>query len=173
MWVLSQSQQDSLEQEMATHSSILARRIPQTERSLTGYSPLGYKELDTTERLSTSAYCFKNRNIHTFPLYLSVMEPKYYLRSERPSIPYFRGQSNGLGFSALVNYGHNHSSDSFFNFKPIFKKKLSKVIPISYYHPKIGLILKERRQTHTPHLVIAGQTHMTDRYPQHCKIDCN
>ena len=37
---------------MATHSSILAWRIPCTERSLAGCSPLGHKELDMTERLS-------------------------------------------------------------------------------------------------------------------------
>ena len=35
---------------MATHSSILAWRIP--GRSLVGSSPLGHKESDTTERLS-------------------------------------------------------------------------------------------------------------------------
>ena len=34
---------------MATHSSILAWRIPWTEESLVGYSPWGGKELDTTE----------------------------------------------------------------------------------------------------------------------------
>ena len=34
-----------LEKEMATHSSILARRIPWTEEPL-GYSPWGRKELD-------------------------------------------------------------------------------------------------------------------------------
>ena len=33
---------------MATHSSILAWRIPWTEE-LGGYRPQGYKELDTTE----------------------------------------------------------------------------------------------------------------------------
>ena len=38
----------SLEEEMATHSSILAWRIPWTER-LVGYSPWGLKESDTTE----------------------------------------------------------------------------------------------------------------------------
>ena len=32
-----------------THSSILAWRIPWTERSLVGYSPQGCKESDTTE----------------------------------------------------------------------------------------------------------------------------
>ena len=37
--------------EMATHSSILAWRI-QGQRKLTGYSPWGHKELDTTEWLT-------------------------------------------------------------------------------------------------------------------------
>ena len=41
-----------LEKEMATHSSILAWRIPWTENSLVGYSPRSHKELDTTELLS-------------------------------------------------------------------------------------------------------------------------
>ena len=40
-----------LEKGMATHSSILAWRIPWTEE-LAGYSPWGYKELDTSERLT-------------------------------------------------------------------------------------------------------------------------
>ena len=43
--------EDSLEKEMATHSSTLAWKIPRTERSLVGYSPWGRKESDTTERL--------------------------------------------------------------------------------------------------------------------------
>ena len=38
---------------MATHSSILARRIPWTEE-VVSYSPWGHKELDTTERLTLS-----------------------------------------------------------------------------------------------------------------------
>ena len=37
---------------METHSSILAWRIPWTEKSLVGYSPWGRKESDMTERLS-------------------------------------------------------------------------------------------------------------------------
>ena len=40
-------QEDPLEEGMATYSSILAWRIPWT-RSLAGYSPWGYKELDRT-----------------------------------------------------------------------------------------------------------------------------
>ena len=49
--------EDPLEKEMVTHSSILAWRIPWTEkscrlhgrRSLVGYSPRGRKESDMTE----------------------------------------------------------------------------------------------------------------------------
>ena len=41
-------QEDPLEEGMATHSSILAWRIPWTEE-LEGYSPGGHKESDTTE----------------------------------------------------------------------------------------------------------------------------
>ena len=51
-WVQPLSWEDPLEESMATHSSILAWRIPR--KSLAGYNPQGYKELDTTERLSMS-----------------------------------------------------------------------------------------------------------------------
>ena len=44
MWVW--SQEDSLEEEMATHSSILALKIPWMEE------PQGHKELDMSEWLS-------------------------------------------------------------------------------------------------------------------------
>ena len=50
-----------LEKEMATHSNILARRIP-WQRSLAGHSPWSHKESDTTEAawhstwLSSSLY---------------------------------------------------------------------------------------------------------------------
>ena len=40
------------EKGMATHSSILAWRIPWTEESLVGFSSWDRKELDTTEQLS-------------------------------------------------------------------------------------------------------------------------
>ena len=40
--------EDALEEEMATHSSILAWGIPWTEE-LGGYSPWDHKESDTTE----------------------------------------------------------------------------------------------------------------------------
>ena len=45
-----------LEKGMATHSSILFRKIPWTEEfhGLVGYSLWGHKEWDTTERLTLS-----------------------------------------------------------------------------------------------------------------------
>ena len=46
------SREDPLEKGMATHSSILACRIPWTENSLEGYSPRGHKGLDMPEQLT-------------------------------------------------------------------------------------------------------------------------
>ena len=50
-WVQSLGWEDSLEKEMATHSSTLAWKIPWTEELGKLYSPWGRKESDTTERL--------------------------------------------------------------------------------------------------------------------------
>ena len=47
-WVQSLGWEDPLKEGMATHSSILAWRIPWIEEP-GGYSPEGHKELDTTE----------------------------------------------------------------------------------------------------------------------------
>ena len=44
-------QEDPLGEEMATHSSILAWRIPWT-RNLASYSPWGHQDWDTTEQLN-------------------------------------------------------------------------------------------------------------------------
>ena len=46
---------DPLEKRMATHSSILAWRIP--GQNLVGYSPCGDKESDTAEQLSLQTFC--------------------------------------------------------------------------------------------------------------------
>ena len=51
MWVQSLSWEDPLEEEMATHSSILAGEF-HGQRRLVGYSPWDHKELDKTERLT-------------------------------------------------------------------------------------------------------------------------
>ena len=48
MWVQSLVQDNPLEEEMATHASILAW-IFQGQRSLAGCSPWGHKESDMTE----------------------------------------------------------------------------------------------------------------------------
>ena len=60
-WVQSLDWEDPLEKEMATHSSILAWRIPGTG-SLVGYSPWGRKESDMTERLHFT-YTFNNEEM--------------------------------------------------------------------------------------------------------------
>ena len=50
-WVLSLGQENPLEEEMATHSSILARKILWTEEPV-GYSLWGHEELNMAEQLS-------------------------------------------------------------------------------------------------------------------------
>ena len=47
--VQSMGWEDPLEKGTATHSSIIAWRIPQIDCSLVGYSPWGHKELDMTK----------------------------------------------------------------------------------------------------------------------------
>ena len=48
-WVPSLGWEDPLEKAMATYSSTLAWKISWTEEPGRLYSPLGHKELDTTE----------------------------------------------------------------------------------------------------------------------------
>ena len=48
-WISSLGQEDPLEKEMATHSSILPGKF-HGQRSLEGYSPWGHKESDRTEQ---------------------------------------------------------------------------------------------------------------------------
>ena len=52
-WVWSLGWEDPLEEDMATHSSILVWRIP-SERKLEGYTSWGRKELNMTEQLNTA-----------------------------------------------------------------------------------------------------------------------
>ena len=56
-WVRSLGQEDPLEKEMATHSSILAWRIPWMEE-LGGLQSTGRKESDTTECLTHRHYYY-------------------------------------------------------------------------------------------------------------------
>ena len=57
LWVQSQGQEDPQEKEMATHSCILAWKIPWTEE-LGGLQSTGRKESDTTERLHFTSLHF-------------------------------------------------------------------------------------------------------------------
>ena len=50
-WVSSLDQRDPLEKGMATHSSILAWRIPKDRGAWRDYSPEGCKESDMTEAI--------------------------------------------------------------------------------------------------------------------------
>ena len=52
-WVRSLGCKDPLEEKLATHSIMLARKKSHGQRSLVGYSPWGHKESDTTEQLNT------------------------------------------------------------------------------------------------------------------------
>ena len=56
---------------MATHSSMLARRIPRM--SLVGYSPWDHKESDTTKTLSLFNESY---DLHVFPPPLSFLVVK-------------------------------------------------------------------------------------------------
>ena len=71
MWVQSLGWGYPLEDKMATHSSILAWKIPWTEEP-GGYSLWGCKELDTTELLSTHTHFELNEFgfIHSTNVYL-------------------------------------------------------------------------------------------------------
>ena len=58
MQVQSLSQDDPLEEEMATHPVFLPRKS-HGQRSLAGYSPNGCKQSDSTEQLSMSSWAKK------------------------------------------------------------------------------------------------------------------
>ena len=79
--VPSLGQEDALEKEMATLSSVLAWRIPWIEEP-GGYSPWGHKESDTTEQLNNNSsskfpiLCYFQAYIKVIQLYVCV----YFLR---------------------------------------------------------------------------------------------
>ena len=67
-WVQSLGQEDPLEKEMATHSSIFAWRIPWTEEL--GSPPWGPKESDMTEQLHFTSLHLKQYTYEYIILYL-------------------------------------------------------------------------------------------------------
>jgi hypothetical protein len=64
MWVWSLGQEDCLEKEMATHSSILAWEIPWTEEP-GGYQPWGCEKSDTAEQLNNKSLLLLNLSFQT------------------------------------------------------------------------------------------------------------
>ena len=62
-WVQSLGQEDLLEKEMATHSSILAWKIPWMEEPVS-YSSWGHKESDMTEWLHFHFHLPPNKDVH-------------------------------------------------------------------------------------------------------------
>ena len=66
-WVQSLGQEDPLEKEMVTHSSILAWRIPWTEES-GGLQPIGLQESDTTKQLDTHTHTHTHTGYHVLKL---------------------------------------------------------------------------------------------------------
>ena len=63
MGVRSLGGEDPLEEKIATHSSILSRRISRT-RNLTGYNPWGSKELDRTQQWSMHIDVYMHIHMH-------------------------------------------------------------------------------------------------------------
>ena len=66
IWVQSLGQEDPLEKGMATHSNILAWRIPRTEEP-SGLQFIGLQKVDMTEQLTLSPW------FHFHDLWVSIM----------------------------------------------------------------------------------------------------
>ena len=88
VWFL--DREDILEEGIATHSSILAWRMPWTEDP-GGYSPWGHKELDTTEQLRTRGMVC----VCVFPIATSV-------RVGVPFSDFIWGQNKYWGCTSLL-----------------------------------------------------------------------
>ena len=70
-WIQPLGREDPLEREMATHSSILAGRIPMDREAWwAAINPWGRKELDTTEWLNTAQDRNPNRKDASGPFAL-------------------------------------------------------------------------------------------------------
>ena len=83
-WGRSLGQEDPLEEEMPTHSNILAWRIPR-QRSLVAYSPRGLKELDTAEHSPSKEIASLHTSVREESFYylkiessLSISDSSYY-----------------------------------------------------------------------------------------------
>ena len=80
MRIRSQGWEDPLEEETATHSSILALKKSHERRSLVGYSPWGYKESDRTEHALVHKAGVYQLFISSFKAKIPYNLPKPFLR---------------------------------------------------------------------------------------------
>ena len=100
-WVQSLGGEDPLEKGMATHSSILAWRIPWTEEP-GGYNLWGFKELDTIEQLT-----YTHTHTHTHTTHTHTHTHTYICQGVlKHYIPYLMNQSltRLLGILVLVSH---------------------------------------------------------------------
>ena len=114
--VRSLGREDPLEKEMATHSSILAWRIPWTEE-LGGLQCTGHKESDTTERLHFhfSLACIGDGNGN--PLQYSCLE---------------NSMDRGAWWATVhgsQRVGHDLATDAFTLYTILVCKGLAQLIP--------------------------------------------
>ena len=82
-WVRSLGREDPLEKEMATHSRILAWRIPWTEQ-LGGLQSTGHQESDTTERLH---FHYLSRNWHYKDLLSDKLSNQIFIPNKEDTDP--------------------------------------------------------------------------------------
>ena len=104
-WVQSLGWEDILEEGMATHSSILAWRIPHWQRRLEGYSLWGRRESDTTERISTAQNTTKSDNLNEMDKILGrwkIVKPTQE-ETEDPNRPVTR--------NSISNYESHHKKN--------------------------------------------------------------
>ena len=84
-WVQSLGWKDTLEESMATHCSILARRIPWTEEP-GGPQSMGFKELDTAEQLTHFHFSLLIRSVTLSKyIYLFVSRSLFLLKRNNSS----------------------------------------------------------------------------------------
>ena len=85
-WVRSLGWEDPLEEGMATHSSILAQRIPMDRGAWGGYSPQGCKESDRMAWLRTAQHCFRSQPENVFAAWPWETELSTILECWLPSV---------------------------------------------------------------------------------------
>ena len=93
MQVGSPGREDPLEEDMATHSRILAEKS-QGQRNLVGYRPWGHKESDTTEGMSRDAHISKSE------LYEIIC------KNNNNKVLSFK-----LLYEIIINYCHRHNAE--------------------------------------------------------------